>query len=404
MFILSLVASGKSKGVHIKSADFHRAARRSGLWLNAETVHRSAITHARKKVPWTIFSEIFDKAVQVAYSLFPKDDAYDWHGMPVIAFDGSKYSLPATEKLRAEFDPHSGLQYEGKGHYPQCLVTTGYDVFRRIPVARSIVGIHGSERQEAKDLLPKLGRPYVLLFDRGYPSFDMITYLRKHHDGFFLFRCVAKSTFPAVHAFVKSGKKEARIAISPSNKYLEKLSAKERKRAKSIKLRAIRLVSPKGEVSVLLTNMFSKTKFPRADIIELYFRRWAVETHYKDEKVTLEIEKFHGKTPNSIRQELFSAAIMTVIARTLMAITPEICGSEKDEYQFKNAVMTLASEAAVLVPDDPQQAVVIFSEIIEAIERVKYYRPKTPRPTQPRITKRPVNKWCLNRRNKQQYA
>ena len=113
-----------------------------------------------------------------------------------------------------------------------------------------------------------------------------------------------------------------------------------------------------------------------------------------------EIEKFHGKTPNSIRQELFAVVIMSVIVRTLMVVTSSVHGSRDEEYQFKNAIMTVAAEAAVLVPDDPERAVTIFSEVLKAISRVKYYRSKATRPTQPRVTKKPPNKWCAGRREK----
>jgi hypothetical protein len=394
------VASGKSKGVDIKSGDFFRAARRSGLWPDAQEIHRSGLTKARKKVPWTIFRDILEKAVKLAYSLFPRDPAYLWHGMTVVAIDGSKYDLPATKEIREEFDPHSGFQYEGRGHYPQCLVTTAYDVFRRLPIARTVVSIHGSEREEAQALLPLLPPRCILLFDRGYPGFDLITYLREHHKGYFLFRCPAESTFPAVEAFVRSGRHDDYIALTPSNNYLAGLSARQRKKARGIQLRVIRLVSPEGKVSVLLTNMLNKSSFPTEDIIELYFRRWGVEDHYRNEKVVLEIEKFHGKTPNSIRQELFAIVVMSVIARTLMVVTSGAHGPKGAEFQFKNAVMTLASEAAVLAADQPERAVRIFSEILKAISRVKYYRSKAARPTQPRVTKRPPNKWCSGRQEK----
>jgi hypothetical protein len=309
--------------------------------------------------------------------------------MSVVAFDGSKYDLPATEEIREEFDPQSGLQYEGRGHYPQCLVTTAYDVFRRLPVARSIVGINGSEREEVKALLPSIRSGCLLLFDRGYPSYELIAHLRKDHKGHFVFRCPAQSTFPAVEAFVGSSMDEGFIVITPSNKYLQRLTAKQLRKAKVIQLRIIKLVSPDGTVSVLLTNLLNKNYFPKEDIIEIYFRRWAIEDHYRTEKVVLEIEKFHGRTSNSIRQELFAVVIMSVIARTLRVLTSRIHGEKGAEYQFKNAIMTLAAEAAVLVPDDPQRAAEIFVEILRAISRVKYYRAKFRRPAQPRVTKKP---------------
>ena len=107
---------------------------------------------------------------------------------------------------------------------------------------------------------------------------------------------------------------------------------------------------------MLLTNLLNKSSFPKEEIIELYFRRWAIEDHYRSEKVVLEIEKFHGKTPNSIRQELFAVVIMSVIARTLMVVTSRVHGPRGAEFQFKNAIMTLAAEAAILVPDDPERS------------------------------------------------
>jgi hypothetical protein len=83
-----------------------------------------------------------------------------------------------------------------------------------------------------------------------------------------------------------------------------------------------------------------------------------------------------------------------------MVLASERLNSDAGECQFKNAIMVLASEAAVLVPDNPEKAAAIFSEILDEIASVKYYRPKTPRPSQPRVTKRAHNKWCGKRSEK----
>jgi hypothetical protein len=345
-----------------------------------------------------MFQDILSKAVDVAYELWPDKPEYLWHGRSVYAVDGSKYTLPATPELRKEFDPASGLGHSGKGHYPQCLVSTVYDVFRRLPIGRTVVDIHGSEREEAQSLLPCIPPDSVVLFDRGYPGYEFFKELLGGFSGHFLCRCPAESTFAAVESFVRSGKQEDVIWIDPSNKYRRQLSLRERKKLKPIRLRVIKLLSPDGTLSVLLTNLFGKRRFPRSEIIALYFRRWEVESYYRDEKVFLEIVKFHSKTSHSIRQELFAAMIMSVISRTLMALSPS--EDRAGEPQFKNAIMTLASEAAFLIPDEPEKAVKIFNEIIEEISRVRYYRPKETRQPQPRVTKKKINKWCVARQTK----
>ena len=41
-------------------------------------------------------------------------------------------------------------------------------------------------------------------------------------------------------------------------------------------------------------------------------RRWEIEGYYRDEKVVMEIEKFHTKTINGILQELYAAIIRSI--------------------------------------------------------------------------------------------
>lgn len=160
------------------------------------------------------------------------------------------------------------------------------------------------------------------------------------------------------------------------------------------------MVTHDGTLSVLLTNLFDKTEFSRESIIKLYFRRWTVEEYYRDEKVYLEVEKFHSKNCNGIRQELFAAMIMSVIARILMVLSSNKEDSQVVEPQFKNAVMTIAAEAIVLTPDKPEKAARIFKEVLNEIRRVKYYRPKKSRPSKPRVTKKAKNKWIKDRKGK----
>ena len=394
VLILSLSASGKSKGVDIKAGEFFKNTRRSDLWIEAGGIHRSALTKAREKVTSEVFEDIFHDSVNLAYDLYPKNPDYDWNGMSVFGIDGCKVDLPATKEIRKEFDPDSGLENQGRGHYPQCLVSTAYDVFRQIPIARTIVGIpESSERDEVKQLLSHIPPGNILLFDRGYPSYALIKYLIDHYVGNFLFRCPALNTFSAVQNFIKSRKRQATISIDPTNNFIKTASSSELESLNAIKIRVIRVVSPDGTVSVLLTSLFNKKKYIRKDIIALYFKRWGVEDYYRTEKTILEVEKFHSKTVNGIRQELFAIAIMSVIARLLTAIPAEQMQKNRSP-QFKNAVMSLASEAAILLPDNPEKSAAIFSELLNAISKVIYYKPKKKRPSNPRVCKKPINKWC----------
>ena len=402
-FVLSLVASGKDKGVDTKIGDLFTHARRSGLWPEAESVHRSAVSKARAKLDWQAFQSLFGDAVKLAYECFPPREEYLWNGYSVWAIDGSKYALPATTALRTEFDPSSGLDQPGKGHYPQCLVSTLYDVFRRIPVARTVVPLaEADEREQALQLLaaaPNIPNT-ISLFDQGYPSFRLVHALSAQNR-LFIMRCPAAGSFSAVASFIASGEPEALIWVTPSGEFKRSLPKQERSALSPIRLRVVRLEHPDGKVSALLSNLFDKMRFPRSDLIGLYSRRWAIENHYRDEKSLLHIEQFHSKSSNGIRQELFAVLTAMVISRTLSALSVDSESFESPKChiqpQLKNAVMALAREAALLTPSNPDTAMAIFRELIDEIRRVKHYRSKFPREPQPRVNKSPVNKWQQNR-------
>lgn len=385
VFLLSLVGSGKQQGVEGHSGDFFRHARRSGLWPEAQAVHRSSVTLARAKLHWTNFEQLHHEAVQLAYDLWPTRPSDTWEGLSVFAIDGSKYTLPATEELRQRFDPTSGLHQPGKGHFPQCLVSTVYDVLRRLPIARTVQPMaQANEREELKALLPHIPPGGILLCDRGYPSYDLLDHLQRHYRGYWLLRCPARGTFPAVEAFVRSGQAEATITLKPP-------------RGHALQLRVIRLVSPEGKLSVVLTNLINAQRFSTQSIIGLYFRRWAVETHYRDEKTSLDIQRFHAHNENGIRQELFAILILAVITRILMVISVVEEAPTDLEPQFKHAMITLATEAAVVTPHCPVHALAIFKEVLAEIARVRYYKPKLPRASQPRVCKKAMNKWQVGK-------
>lgn len=158
----------------------------------------------------------------------------------------------------------------------------------------------------------------------------------------------------------------------------------------------------------MLTNLVDPRRFPRTAIIALYWRRWAVETHYRDEKTLQHIEHFHSRTPDGIRQERFAILIGYVIARTLtaLAVPSESLETARSlvRPQLKNALMSFARDAALLMPAHPTHALIILQELLRTICQVKDYKPKAPRPARPRVNKHPANKWQADRQKKLNHA
>ncbi len=208
-------------------------------------------------------------------------------------------------------------------------------------MARTVANNDASEREEAKKLIGNLRENSVCLFDRGYISYDLLSYLEEElicleegYNGYYVMRCPTSSTFQAVKEFMMSSKDDDIILIKAPKKYLKEHATDNPEI--SIKVRAIKHVMNDGTIELLITNLFDQTVYPRDEIIDLYFRRWIIEGGYRDEKVSMEIEKFHSKTVNGVMQELYAVMIMSVIARVLMALSEADRGKE---LQFKNTVI-----------------------------------------------------------------
>jgi len=392
-FILSMVASGKAKGVAIKINEFFTQAKRSGLWPEAKSLHPSSFTKARKKLQWEVLRHLLHKAATLAYECWPQNPRWKWKGLNVLAFDGSDIKLPATPQIRGEFDPSSGLGNDGKGHYPQCLMMTLYDVFRRFPIARSVARASAPERDQALALLPHVPEGSILVLDRGFPGYRFLHYLMYEHPVHFVARCQAKSSFKPLMRFIKSGLAEDVIELGPPVQLRNQF-------CRTLRLRVIRLESPNGQITALLTSLIDTQKYPAAEILSLYRKRWEIEIFYRSEKSEMNLETFHGKTSNAILQEIYASAIMAVIARVLMALSQEHEEPDFPEPQFKNALMVLASDAAALSASNPQRAIRVFNHILERISRIKYYRHKTQRPAYPRVNKSCRNKWKTGRQSR----
>lgn len=387
--ILSLAGGGKTEGIDNEMEAFFKLARRSNHWPQAQPPSRSALSKARAKVPWEAFRETLEKTVALAEELWPQRETDRWRGMRVLAIDGSKYNLPATDKMREEFDPDSGLGNPGKGHYPQCLVSTLYDVFRALPLARTIAPYRGCERKEAMKLLASAPDDSLIVFDRGFPAYWFLRYLIDNFSGHFLMRSSATGTFAAITDFLQTGRREAIIDVAPPTT----TPAEERRGMPTLRMRAIRSVDAEGEISVFLTSLLDAEAFPHDEIIKMYFERWAVEVYYREEKIIQEIERFHSRTPLGVRQELFAVMALTAISRTMAALSEQAHDLPAGRAQRKHAAVSLAREASLLVPEDPAAALAYFDELLIAMARIQYYRPKRARPSMPRITKAARNKW-----------
>jgi hypothetical protein len=230
-------------------------------------------------------------------------------GRPLIAVDGSILHLPRSAELKRRYGvPMDSIGLNELVHYPQGMLVSAWDVVRRIPVAWRLTKHTIGERETLLDMLYDLPARAILLLDRGYPSKEMLeAIVASGRD--VVMRMVASEaggSWKVVADFLASGA-TSQIAM---------VSVGKGKSRKDIQVLLVRRVFSRGrpgrhqsrQLMVVMTTLVEED-LTIDDVLDLYGKRWGIETLYRELKSLANCEGWHAKTAKGIQQELI--ALMT---------------------------------------------------------------------------------------------
>ncbi len=391
-YICTLASGGLNGGTRQHLANF--------LLNNSKctTIDPSNACRTRYKIRSSAFEQIFSEVVNFVYENWNTSE-YQYKSHNVIGVDGSKFTLPASVELKNSFDSKS-LNLENCGrHYPQCLVSTFYDVYRKIPVLRTVQpNTGGDERIELTENLNSLPDNSIILADRGYWGYEVFYHLIENSSHDFVVRMPA---FKQVTQFAASDKNEDIITIDPTDSFLKKWRKGNSKieTPTPITLRLIRYTPPKGtEEIILATTLIDSEKYPLIDITELYWDRWQVELFYRDEKTYVQAGKFHSKKKEGVLQELFASVLMSVVTRYHL-YKEQVRTKLKTVPQYLSSITTITINLVKFISLPKDESIKYFRRVMTIIGINKYHKQEN-RPSKPRVTKSAPNKWKMGRQQK----
>jgi len=250
-----------------------------------EAMSQQAFSKLRANFDHTPFVAMHNAIVSEEYS--GEHELPLWNGYHLFGVDGSFLQLPRTDDLYEEFSRH--------GHDAQCPcagVSILFDVLHGWALDPIITSGKMNERSECenhvrflKEKLPHIAQNSIILLDRGYPSENLFKAIESKGIKF-LARCKSNYSIKTVAA-----------PMGDSIVYLNG----------GFKVRVFKFALPSGETETLLTNLF---EIPAEELPDLYWRRWGIETAYFRFKRELCVEKFSGKTPNSIYQDFWASMVL----------------------------------------------------------------------------------------------
>ena len=282
----------------------------------------SAFIQNRKKISPEVFKHLSSVIIKNFYTA-DNNDLKLLGGLRVLACDGSIITLPFTKELKE----HYGVVKNASTlNIVQAKVSVLYDVLNGLALDVILDKPRAAERDLALKHRHYWQLKDLIIYDRGYPSFDFI-YEHVDHQVDCLIRAKPTHSY-VVRDFVASGKKSLVTLIHPERD--GPFKNKGYNRRSTIQVRLLRIDLPGGETEVLITTLLDSQKYPTKLFKKLYFMRWGVETFYDELKNKLKVEHFSGYSDTTIQQDLYCAVFISNLQSVIV-------GGLKDELEVINA-------------------------------------------------------------------
>ncbi len=290
---------------------------------------KSAFVQARKKIKPEVFKYLSQKLVHEFYT--DNDLAIKtWKDFRLLAIDGTRITLPQTKVLKKQYGETKNQTNTG---VVQARCSVLYDVENNYVLDGTLSPLKIGERELAIAHLNYCKKGDLIIYDRGYPSYDFI---KQHIDKGLDYLIRVKLSFSkTISDFEKSKKRSQIISLYPGKNV--KISDKDYQRDTPIKVRLIRVELPKGGVEILITSLFSVKQYPSKSFKELYAKRWGVETYYDELKNKLKVEHFSGYSKQSILQDFYATLFISNIQTLIVSdIEEESRAKNKNrKYEYK---------------------------------------------------------------------
>ena len=323
-----------------------------------EGIHmtQQALSKARTHFDHSPFLKAFYEVVNAEYNLDNDSNLPRRYGYKFLAVDGSVIPLPNLPGLKQLFGDVKGS--------PSARADIALDVLNDRIVEAEFGPLSGDERSMAKEHIRKLKdrirmEDTVFLFDRGYPSKELIEAILQANARFIM-RVRRKFNLDVDAA-----------PMGSSGIILD-----------GIRVRVVKFILPSSQTETLIADLFDMEE---SVFQELCFLRWSVEEKYDVVKNKLELPNFTGRTASVLYQDF---RISMLLANAASVAKAEADGKvqtkragKANQYQYQtnvnNAIASLRNRFAnaVFCPDPSLRASRVDAIIREIAASVVPKRP-----------------------------
>jgi hypothetical protein len=277
---------------------------------------RSNLCMARRRLGVAPVRHLFGRVVRPLAR--PETPGAFYHGLRLMGIDGVVLDVPDSAANAATFGrPSAGPR--GDGAFPQVKKLSLVELGTHVEVAFVVRPCRSDERAMVDGLLGHLGPEMLLLLDRAFYSYER--WRRLEARGVKLLARVVKSMILRPIRGLADDSYLAKVYRSPTDRDQDR---------DGIIVRVIRytLDDPqrvgRGDVHVLITNLFDETLYPANELIILYHERWEEEPVFDEQKTHQDPRRatkpaqLRSETPTGVIQEIYALSLGHFVIRSLM--------------------------------------------------------------------------------------
>lgn len=325
--------------------------------LREPPVTEEAFGNARNELPWRFWAGLWN-LLQTRY-LHTFDSALRWKGLLVVGGDGTAVDLPNVPAVVRRF----GRPKNGKTQRPQpqgrlvalCSVFTGWCW------AFAFMPLRLTEHQALQHLTRTLRRGMLLLLDRGFFAYVSLWQIRQRH-AHFLVRLSRQATGFAKRR-QRLGTYDWLVEFRPS----EAIRRGRPQLPKTFVYRLIRYHRSGFRVSWLLTSLTNPHRFTRNELVDLYHRRWTLETLFREWKHTLDIRNLRSHTPAGLFKEIQAQLILHQLTRWLMTEAAQGTTHLPLQFSFRTTLALVKNAMLIMRRSRPDEWSHLYDQLLADI-------------------------------------
>jgi hypothetical protein len=312
-----------------------------------------------------------------------------WLGRRVTLLDGTGLSMPDTPQNQARW-PQWGNQAPGCG-FPVLRLGTLFCLASGALLRYAVGNKHQPENHLVRELCAALAESDIVLADRGFCSFGLLAVLQARKvDVVVRLHQLRRQDFRRGRRLgpddrVMTWQRPDARANDPWQPEHPALPA-----ILQVRLVRYRVAVPgfRTRRITLATTLLDAQRFPASALAELYRRRWEIETHYREFKITTGADVLRCRTPKMIEKELAMHVIGYNLVRSVMQESAHRHHVALRTLSFKGALDTLRQFAAVIQTAHPRPKWQrqLYQQLLELI--AQDLLPARPNRHEPRALKR----------------